>query len=81
MVCSIDQGLKKDEALRQAKLQYIQSAKGTSAPPASWAPFIMIGKIDPIEIQRKSNSMAWVIGLGVLALLGIRGVMLRKKAA
>ncbi|MEO1051737.1 MAG: CHAT domain-containing tetratricopeptide repeat protein [Bacteroidota bacterium] len=78
---NLDQGMQKDEALRQAKLQYIKSAHGFTAHPAYWAPFIMIGKTDPVEIKQKSNPMAWGIGIGVFALLMIGGFMLRRRVA
>jgi hypothetical protein len=70
----------KDEALRQAKLQYMKTAKGVMAHPAFWSPFIMMGKTNPLYIQRKGNPIDWAIGIGVLALLGICGLAYRKRA-
>jgi len=66
---NLEKGMKKDEALREAKLQYIEAANGITAHPAFWSPFIMIGKRASIPIQKKGNYWPWVIGGGVLLLL------------
>jgi len=64
-------GMKKDEALRQAKLQYMKSAKGVLAHPAFWSPFIQIGNTKPIYIKKKGETKPWLIGgFIVLVLLG-----------
>jgi len=41
--------LSKDEALRQAKLKYIEQNKGLKAHPYYWAAFIGIGDMSPIR--------------------------------
>ena len=64
--------MKKDEALRQAKIQYMKSAKGVLAHPAFWSPFIMMGKTDSISIKTKGGGMPWLIG-GVVAILVLGG--------
>lgn len=67
----IQQGLKKDEALRQAKLSYIRSTKQNH--PFYWAPFVLIGDAQPIPPT--SSSWIWVLGLligGLLAVIGWR---------
>ena len=65
------QGLSKDEALREAKLNYIKNAKGAIAHPAFWSPFVQLGDNRPISIATKGgNYILWtVIGLGSLVLL------------
>ncbi len=75
----LDSGMKKDEALRQAKLDFIQSAEGIQKHPAFWSPFIMMGKTDAINIKKKGEVNAWVIGFGLLAVLLIGGVVLRRR--
>jgi len=62
-------GMKKDEALRQAKMQYMKSAKGVLAHPAFWSPFIMMGNTDAMRIERKGNGMYWWIGGGLVVLV------------
>lgn len=72
-------GMKKDEALRQAKLQYMRSAEGILAHPAFWSPFIVMGNTDAVEIRRKGNPTAWSLGLGMIALLSIGGLVVIKR--
>lgn len=78
---NLDMGMKKDEALREAKLQYIKSADGVLAHPAFWSPFIVMGKTDPVEIKKKHQPITWGYGLAMLALMGIGGLIFRRKAA
>jgi CHAT domain-containing protein len=72
-------GMKKDEALRQAKIQYMKSAKGVLAHPAFWSPFIMMGKTDAVTIKTKGGGVPWAIGatLGLLVLGG--GFVMRRR--
>jgi len=68
-----------DEALRQAKLDYIQSANGLTAHPAFWSPFIQIGKTEPVELKKKGTFMVWGIVMGVFVLVGMGGLAIRRK--
>ncbi|MCH2043793.1 MAG: tetratricopeptide repeat protein [Saprospiraceae bacterium] len=73
--------LPKDQALRQAKLNYIQRAEGIAAHPAFWSPFIQIGNTQPISIQQKniSNGTWWMFAAaGGLACLGI-GIFINRR--
>lgn len=45
---SLAMGLPKDEALRQAKLQYLTTAPNTRASPYFWAGFIAAGDMTPL---------------------------------
>lgn len=61
-------GLAKDEALRQAKLQYLKANEGTLAHPFFWASPILIGNAKSISVeQRQKPWMLWAL-LGSLAL-------------
>ncbi len=62
-------GLTKSEALRQAKLWYIENAQDAMKHPAYWSPFIQIGNSKPIEIQRKYAYAPWYIGIVVMMLV------------
>ncbi len=75
----LDGGMKKDEALRQAKLDFIQSAQGITQHPAFWSPFIMMGKTDAVNIKKKGEVIPWVIGVGLLVVLVIGGVVARRR--
>jgi CHAT domain-containing protein len=44
----LSEGLKKDEALRQAKIEYIKSSDKINSNPAYWAPFVLIGDTTPL---------------------------------
>jgi CHAT domain-containing protein len=70
----------KNEALRQAKLNYIQRATGVAAHPAFWSPFIQLGNEEAIVIQTKSSSIYWFIGIGsiLILFLGITFFLKRK---
>ncbi|BDS09369.1 CHAT domain-containing protein [Aureispira anguillae] len=48
-------GKTKDAALRQAKLDYIQSAKGDKAHPIFWSAFIQLGNTAPIALETKRS--------------------------
>ncbi len=59
----IREGKSKDEALRQAKLDFIDKHVN-EAHPFFWAPFIAIGDMEPIQFS--SNMKYLYYGLGVL---------------
>lgn len=72
----------KNEALRQAKLQYLSTAQGLSAHPAFWSAFVQIGDNRPIELTTKNTNMAtsWYLWAGVaLALSATAFVSIRRK--
>ena len=60
----------KDVALRAAKLQYVNSAKGRAAHPAFWSPFISIGDTKPIVLVQKRISSLWLLGAVFLLVAG-----------
>jgi len=73
-------GDNKDEALRQAKLSYIDNIEGLGSHPAFWSPFIQLGDTSPIVL--KNGGFRWYIGLGIglLFLLAV-GVFRRRSEA
>ncbi|MGH1335073.1 MAG: CHAT domain-containing protein [Aureispira sp.] len=61
-------GVDKDEALRQAKLQYLEDNQGLTAHPFFWASPILIGNAVSIPLeQRQKPWMLWAL-LGSLGL-------------
>jgi CHAT domain-containing protein len=78
-------GMTKSAALRQAKLDYIESVDNPiAAHPAFWSPFILIGDESPVQLQRKGagNWLWWAVGGGALLLGGVAlGLRKGKKAA
>jgi CHAT domain-containing protein len=65
---NLTNGIQKAEALRKAKLSYLENASGIYAHPAFWSPFIQLGNTKPIKLQRKKNLTIWIIPSVVLLL-------------
>ncbi len=65
-------GLPKDEALRAAKLKYLQQASPEYAKPIFWASFVPIGDMDAMPTDAFSGGWSWVwwgvMGFGLLLL-------------
>lgn len=63
------QGLKndlpKDEALRQAKINYLDEASGNRAHPFFWAAFVTIGDMEPLDLP-DGEWVWWLVGLAVV---------------
>lgn len=77
------EGLNKAEALRQAKLDYIESAAANNpiaAHPAFWAAFVQLGNSQAIQIPKKVNAswIWWTVGGGAL-LFAALGFAFRKR--
>lgn len=77
----LKQGMNKAEALRLAKLDFLQQAQGISTHPAFWSPFIQLGSSAPLELRAKSSSTwyYWAF-LGFLLVL-VGGLFYRNKRA
>ena len=76
----LDKGLPKDQALQQAKLAYLASddiSSPNTRQPLHWAPTIVIGDINPVEVS-PGNSWYWVFG-GV-TLLALLLIVARRRA-
>lgn len=56
------QGANKAASLRQAKLNYIKSAKGHYLHPYFWSSFIINGNVSPVKIENPNHWYWWVIG-------------------
>jgi len=59
---NIKDGLRKDEALQQAKLTYLSKAQGRTLAPQYWAGLVLIGDTSPILIDQPIPLWVWVIG-------------------
>jgi len=62
------QGLKKDDALRQAKLQYLQTADALKSHPYFWSGYVTMGDVDPLYDNRFRNAVI-IFSIGTLGLL------------
>jgi CHAT domain-containing protein/tetratricopeptide (TPR) repeat protein len=66
---NLKKSMPKDEALRQAKLNYIQNIKGPASHPAYWSPFIQIGDSETIGFLATNNyyiNNTWEIITGIV---------------
>ncbi|MEM9326770.1 MAG: CHAT domain-containing tetratricopeptide repeat protein [Bacteroidota bacterium] len=73
----LDQGMGKSEALRQAKLHYLQNSDKTQSHPYYWSAFILIG--DDAPIAARSNTSLWMVGAFLLLLIFVFIVRRRKQ--
>ncbi|MEO1626409.1 MAG: CHAT domain-containing protein, partial [Bacteroidota bacterium] len=66
----LEKGLPKNEALRQAKLQYIAQASQEYAHPYYWGAFLQFGNSRAMELQHRQPSSIWwmlALALGLVA--------------
>ena len=76
----LDKGLPKDQALQQAKLAYLASddiSSPNTRQPLHWAPTIVIGDINPVEV---SPGNFWYWAFGGAALLALLLIVTRRRA-
>jgi CHAT domain-containing protein len=72
-------GMQKDKALQQAKLEYLEASNNNTAHPALWACFMQLGDYSGIKIE-KVNYFNYLILAGLLlAALGVLFFYLRKR--
>lgn len=72
-------GMEIDEALRSAKLDYMETAQGVLGHPVFWSPFIQIGNTQPVTIQRKGEIKPWIVVGAVLIVLFVGGFVMRRR--
>jgi len=72
----ISDGLEKDEALRQAKLKYLQNSDDSKSDPFFWAGFVEVGNTEPIYLKPKSKNYLWIF-VSVILLIGITFIFKR----
>lgn len=58
----LKEGMAKDEALRQAKISYLDQSSGNRAHPFFWAAFTTIGDTEPLQIPQNAW-MWWLLAL------------------
>jgi CHAT domain-containing protein len=75
----LKKGLPKDEALRQAQLDYLEQADPLHAHPFFWAGYTLFGRIDALETSSPINSGPIAAGLGLaLVIVGAAWVWMRR---
>jgi CHAT domain-containing protein len=70
-------GATKDAALRNAKLDYLNSATARAAHPFFWAGYVAQGDMSPLSLS--SNDFLWWICLFLVGLFVILGGLIRSK--
>lgn len=70
----LHQGAAKDQALRKAKLDYLNEARSAQAHPYYWAAFVQVGDSNPLSSVVGVPVWWWVVG-GSVALLIFIGVV------
>ncbi len=76
---NIAAGMQKDEALRQAKLSYMQSGSGKARLPFYWANMILAGNSEPVTLSHGLNKLWWIAGSGLLVLLTVLFLVARRR--
>ncbi|MCG8329760.1 MAG: CHAT domain-containing protein [Chitinophagales bacterium] len=75
-------GMSKDEALRQAKLKFLDSitaANGEFAHPYFWASFIPIGNMKPLSAYQNKKSRDYLAGISFLSFMIIAWWFVRRR--
>ena len=69
---NLKKGLPKDEALHQAKINYLKNANETTADPYYWAGFVLQGETSGFEFEEKTSWNFWVwVVFGFLVIGGL----------
>lgn len=66
-----------DEALRKAKLSYLESADELSADPKIWAPLVAYGSLD--QVFKKERSEIYWIAFATIAMISLLIFLFRKR--
>lgn len=69
----IQEGSTKRQALRLAKLDYLKSATGVKKDPFYWAPFILIGDWNPVDLDHRPALPTGMIIFASLLIVAILG--------
>ncbi|MBP9079147.1 MAG: CHAT domain-containing protein [Flavobacteriales bacterium] len=64
------QGMPKNQALRQAKLEHLANAQDELFLPYYWAGLVLEGNVEPVQLGRSAQWPWWIAGLSV-ALAGL----------
>jgi CHAT domain-containing protein/Tfp pilus assembly protein PilF len=68
---ALAEGKTKDEALRQAKLNYLQNSDQLKAHPHFWAAYVNIGDTTPLNMSKRIHNLWLYLVLSVLLITGI----------
>ncbi len=79
-ITNLKEGVATDEALRQAKLQYLREARGRTVAPAYWAGLVIIGEPAKLQLSNPQNYIYWIAGaLAILIPLAVIIMKLQRR--
>lgn len=64
----LSQGMKKDDALRQAKLEYLKTADSLKAHPYFWSGYVSLGDVEPLYDQQIISKILYLTGGSLMIL-------------
>ena len=76
----IASGMRKDEALRLAKIDYLKTADNEKSLPYYWANMVIMGNTDSIELIHE-NYLSWLPGILIILGIAISLFFLRQRSA
>ncbi len=76
---NLKKGLNKPEALRQAKLKFLENSNNITSNPYYWGSFFILGNPDPIDLSPRGNQRYWVFALLILTVLIVSGKVFTKR--
>ncbi|MEO1049455.1 MAG: CHAT domain-containing tetratricopeptide repeat protein [Bacteroidota bacterium] len=68
---NLKDGMNKPEALRHAKLAYLENADVYHTSPFYWSSFILIGDVSPVEFEQSGQNMylIMILAIGIICLI------------
>ncbi|WP_034260739.1 CHAT domain-containing protein [Altibacter lentus] len=78
---NLAKGMPKDEALQQAKLHYLASAKGREIAPQYWAGLVLMGDTLPLELETGMPWWYWAIAIFILCVILFLFLIRRKTSS
>lgn len=73
----LDRGYSKSQALRRAKLDYLDQADAGLQHPFYWAGMVLLGQDGPVQLRKSKPTWLLYAGLGLLLALGVYRLMSR----
>ncbi|MEZ5198762.1 MAG: CHAT domain-containing protein [Bacteroidales bacterium] len=73
----LKEGYHKDEALREAKLLYLESANQLNSHPYFWAAYVQIGDDSPVG--QSSKMFYLILGIAAILLIGVGFYIFRRR--
>jgi len=76
---NISKGMEKDEAIRDAKLYYLDNVGSQYTHPFMWAAFVQVGDYSSIEIATQRSWLLYGVGFIAFFIVLLGGIKMRSK--